>query len=162
MTAPAASPPRSSIGKDFRDFLLRGNVVDLAVAVVVGAAFTAIVNSLADDIIMPPIGLLLGHVDFANLFILLKQGTKAAGPYATLAEAKAAGAVTLNYGLFLIRIITFLIVAGAVFLLIRGLARLHRKRETAPPAMKQCPLCLSSIPVGAKKCAHCTADLVTA
>ncbi|HUL48538.1 MAG TPA: large conductance mechanosensitive channel protein MscL [Gemmatimonadales bacterium] len=159
MTAPAQAK-RPSLAKDFHDFLMRGNVVDLAVAVVVGAAFTAIVNSLADDLIMPPIGLLLGRVDFSNLFIVLKEGTKAAGPYATLAEAKAAGAVTLNYGLFLSRILTFLIVASSVFFLVRGLSGLQRKKAApAAPAMKQCPFCLSTIPVGARKCAHCTADL---
>jgi len=160
MSAAETQAPRSSLAKDFHDFLMRGNVVDLAVAVVVGAAFTAIVNSLADDMIMPPIGLLLGRVDFSNLFILLKEGTRAAGPYTTLAEAKAAGAVTLNYGLFLSRVLTFFIVASSVFLLVRGLSGLQRKKAVpAAPAMKQCPFCLSAIPVGAKKCAHCTADL---
>ncbi|HUK21038.1 MAG TPA: large conductance mechanosensitive channel protein MscL [Gemmatimonadales bacterium] len=160
MSAAETQAPRSSLAKDFHDFLMRGNVVDLAVAVVVGAAFTAIVNSLADDMIMPPIGLLLGRVDFSNLFILLKEGTKAGGPYTTLAEAKAAGAVTLNYGLFLSRIFTFFIVATSVFALVRALSGFRRqKAPPPPPALKQCPFCLSSIPVGAKKCAHCTADL---
>ncbi|HEV2111025.1 MAG TPA: large-conductance mechanosensitive channel protein MscL, partial [Gammaproteobacteria bacterium] len=115
--------------KDFRDFAMRGNVVDMAVGIIIGAAFGAIVKSLVDDVIMPPIGLLLGNVDFSNLFVVLKQGGKAAGPYASLAEAHAAGAVTLNYGLFINTVISFIIVAFSVFLLIRTLHRMQQKLE---------------------------------
>ena len=145
--------------RDFRDFVMRGNVLDLAVAVIIGAAFTKIVNSLVEDIIMPPIGLLLGNVDFSNLFLVLKDGAKAAAPYATLAEAKAAGAVTLNYGLFLTTVVSFLIVAFVVFLMVRSFARLVPKKTDAPVTTKDCPHCLSKIPIKATKCAFCTADL---
>ena len=145
--------------KGFREFVMRGNVLDLAVAVIIGAAFTKVVNSLVDDIIMPPIGLLLGKVDFSNLFVVLKEGTKAAGPYATLADAKAAGAVTLNYGFFISGVITFLIVAFVVYLLVKSVQRLGPKKAEAPATTKDCPYCLSKIPLNAKKCAYCTADL---
>lgn len=145
--------------KGFREFVMRGNVIDLAVAVIIGAAFTKIVNSLVDDIIMPPIGLLLGNVDFANLFVVLKEGAKGAAPYATLAEAKAAGAVTLNYGLFVSTIVTFLIVAFVVYLIVRSVTRLGPKKAETPATTKDCPYCLSKIPIKATKCAFCTADL---
>ena len=145
--------------KGFRDFVMRGNVLDLAVAVIIGAAFTKIVNSMVEDIIMPPIGLLLGKVDFSNLFVVLKDGVKAAPPYATLAEAKAAGAVTLNYGMFLSNIVTFLIVAFVVYLMIRSVVRLGPKKADVPLTTKECPYCLSKIPIKANKCAFCTADL---
>jgi len=145
--------------KGFRDFVMRGNVIDLAVAVIIGAAFTKIVNSLVEDIIMPPIGLLLGNVDFNNLFMVLKEGAKAAAPYATLAEAKAAGAVTLNYGVFLSTIVTFLIVAFVVYMIVRSVTRLGPKKADAPVTTKDCPYCVSKIPLSAKKCAFCTADL---
>src|SRR5687767_8275073 len=145
--------------KGFRDFVMRGNVIDLAVAVIIGAAFTKIVNSLVEDIIMPPIGLLLGNVDFANLFVVLKEGAKAAAPYATVAEAKAAGAVTLNYGLFLSTIVTFIIVAFVVYLIVRSVTRLGPKKADVAATTKDCPHCLSKIPLNAKKCAFCTADL---
>jgi large conductance mechanosensitive channel len=145
--------------KGFRDFVMRGNVIDLAVAVIIGAAFTKIVNSLVEDIIMPPIGLLLGNVDFSNLFVVLKEGSKAAAPYATLAEAKAAGAVTLNYGLFLSTVVSFLIVAFVVYMMVRSVARIGPKKVEAPATTKECPYCLSKIPIKATKCAFCTADL---
>lgn len=145
--------------KGFREFVMRGNVLDLAVAVIIGAAFTKIVNSLVEDIIMPPIGLLLGNVDFANLFAVLKEGTKDAAPYATLAEAQAAGAVTLNYGLFISAIVTFLIVALVVYMMVRSVARLGPKKADAPVTTKDCPYCLSKVPLKATKCAFCTADL---
>jgi large conductance mechanosensitive channel len=146
--------------KGFRDFVMRGNVIDLAVAVIIGAAFTKVVNSLVDDIIMPPIGLLLGNVDFTNLFIVLKQGAKAAGPYATIADAKAAGAVTLNYGFFISSIVTFLIVAFVVYLLVRSVTRIGMRHDPAAAApTKDCPYCLSKIPQKAVKCPFCTADL---
>ena len=144
--------------KEFKEFIVRGNVIDMAVGIIIGAAFGAIIKSLVDDVIMPPIGLLLGKVDFSNLFVVIKEG-KAAGAYETLAAAKAAGAVTMNYGVFINTIISFLIVAFAVFMLIRSVNTL--KRETPPPdeTTKECPYCLSVIPIKASRCAHCTADI---
>ncbi len=144
--------------KEFREFIMRGNVVDMAVGIIIGASFGTIVKSLVDDIIMPPIGLLLGKVDFSNLFLVIREG-KTPGVYETLAAAKAAGAVTINYGLFINTIISFIIIAFAVFMLIRAVNKL--KREAPPPApdTKQCPYCLSSIPMRAVRCAYCTADI---
>jgi large conductance mechanosensitive channel len=146
--------------KEFREFALRGNVVDMAVGIIIGAAFGTIVKSLVDDVIMPPIGLLLGDVDFANLFVLLKQGSPSA-PYASLADAQAAGAVTINYGLFVNAVISFLIVAFVVFLLIRSMNRMKREEEAPPaePTTKECPYCLSTIPIKASRCPHCTSEL---
>ena len=146
--------------KEFREFAMRGNVVDMAVGIIIGAAFGAIVKSLVDDVIMPPIGLLLGSVDFSDLFITLKQGS-AAGPYATLELAKKTGAVTLSYGAFFNTIISFLIVAFSVFMLVKGMNELKRQQEAAPaaPTTKECPHCLSTIPIRAIKCAHCTSNL---
>ena len=148
------------MGKGFRDFIMRGNVVDLAVAVILGAAFTKVVNSLVDDIIMPPIGMLLGNVDFTNLFMVLKDGAKAAAPYATLAEAKAAGAVTINYGMFISTIVTFLIVAFVVYLLVRSIARLGPKKAAPEETTKECPYCISKVPLKATKCAYCGSELL--
>jgi large conductance mechanosensitive channel len=143
--------------KEFKDFVMRGNVVDMAVGIVIGAAFGTIVQSLVNDIIMPPIGLLLGGVDFRSLFINLGPGT-----YDSLAAAKEAGAATINYGLFLNAIIAFLIVAFAMFLLVRAINRLQREEE-APPAAEpttiKCPECLSEIPIEARRCAFCTVVL---
>lgn len=146
--------------KEFKEFALRGSVIDMAVGIIIGAAFGTIVNSLVSDIIMPPIGLLLSNVDFSSLFIVLKHG-KVPGPYGSIADAKAAGAVTLNYGLFINTIISFIIVAFAVFLLIRNINRLKRLEEVPPsvPTTKECPYCLSVIPVKAVRCAHCTSEL---
>jgi large conductance mechanosensitive channel len=141
---------------------MRGNVVDMAVGIIMGAAFGAIVKSVVDDVIMPPIGLLLGNVDFSDLFITLKQGAAAAGPYATLELAKKAGAVTLSYGAFFNTIISFIIVAFSVFMLVKGMNKLKRQQEAAPapaPTTKECPHCLSTIPIKATKCAHCTSGL---
>jgi large conductance mechanosensitive channel len=145
--------------KDFKAFIMRGNVVDLAVAVVIGGAFGAIVKSLVDDIIMPPIGLLLGHLDFSSQYFLLKAGTKAPPPYATPAEAKAAGAVTLNYGAFLNTVIAFLIVAAVVFVIVRMVSTLAAKPAPAAPNTKPCPQCATDIPIAAKRCPHCTSEL---
>jgi large conductance mechanosensitive channel len=147
--------------KEFKEFIMRGNVLDLAVAFIMGGAFGTIVKSLVDDVIMPPIGLALGDVDFSNLFVLLKEGAKAAPPYATLAEAKAAGAVTLNYGLFVNSIISFLIVALAVFFLVRMANRLMPKPATLLTT-KDCPYCKMAIPVGAVRCPECTSELKAA
>jgi large conductance mechanosensitive channel len=146
--------------KEFREFAMRGNVVDMAVGIIIGAAFGAIVKSVVDDVIMPPIGLLLGNVDFSNLFVTLKQGATA-GPYATLELARKAGAVTLNYGAFFNTIVSFVIVAFSVFLLVKGMNKLKRQQEApgAAPTTKECPHCLSTIPIKATKCAHCTSQL---
>jgi large conductance mechanosensitive channel len=146
--------------KEFKEFAMRGNVVDMAVGIIIGGAFGTIVKSLVSDVLMPPIGLLLGGVDFSNLFITLKDGT-AAGPYVTLAMAQDAGAVTLSYGLFLNSVISFLIVAFAVFLLIKGLNNLKRE-EAAPeeePTTKECAYCMSTIAIKATRCPHCTSEL---
>ena len=145
--------------KDFKAFILRGNVLDLAVAVVIAGAFGAIVKSAVDDIIMPPIGLLLGGIDFSNLYMLLKPGPKAPAPYASLADAKAAGAVTLNYGLFLNTVITFLIVAAAVFIVVRMATRFQAKPVVAPPNTKACKFCATDIPIAASRCPNCTSQL---
>ena len=144
--------------KEFKAFAMRGNVLDLAVGIIIGGAFGTIVKSLVDDVIMPPIGLALGNVDFSNLFFLLKAGDKAPPPYATVAEAHAAGAVTVNYGVFINSVITFLIVAFAVFLLVRAANRL-RPAEAVAPSTKDCPYCRMPIPIGATRCPECTSDL---
>jgi len=146
--------------KEFKEFALKGNVLDLAVGIVLGAAFTVIVSSLVADIIMPPIGLLLGKADFSNLFVVLRDG-KMPGPYPTLAAAKAAGAVSMNVGLFVNAIISFVIVAFAVFLIVKGFNQMRRQKEAvpAPVATKECPRCLSVIPLGATRCPHCTSEL---
>ncbi len=145
--------------KDFRAFIMRGNVMDLAVGVIIGAAFGTVVKSAVDDVIMPPIGLAIGGVDFSNMFVVLKEGAKAAAPYASLADAKAAGAVTLNYGAFINTIITFLIVALAVFMLVRMVTRLYRQPAPAPPDTRSCPQCATAIPIAAKRCPNCTSQL---
>jgi len=146
--------------KEFKEFAMRGNVVDMAVGIIIGGAFGTIVKSMVSDVLMPPLGLLMGGVDFSNLFVVLKEGAKAA-PYAALADAQAAGAVTINYGLFINTVISFLIVAFAVFLLIRGLNRLQRKKEEVPadPTTKDCPFCLSTIAIKATKCPNCTSEV---
>jgi large conductance mechanosensitive channel len=144
---------------EFKAFALRGNVLDLAVGFIIGGAFGTIVKSLVDDVIMPPIGLALGNVDFSNLFLLLKPGPKAAPPYASLAEANAGGAVTINYGQFINNVVTFIIVAFAVFLIVRAANRLKPQEAAAAPATKDCPFCRMAIPVGATRCPHCTTEL---
>ncbi len=144
--------------KEFREFIERGNVLDMAVGIIIGAAFGTVISSLVNDIIMPPIGLALGGVDFANLFITLGSGQ-----YSTLAEAQAAGAATINYGLFINNVITFLIVAFAVFVLVRAVQRMQaaKREEPAPeePTTRKCPECLSEIPIEARRCAYCTTQL---
>ena len=146
--------------KAFKEFALRGNVVDMAVGIIIGAAFGAIVSSLVADVIMPPVGLALGNVDFSSLFVTLKEGV-APGPYATVAAAKEAGAVTLNYGLFINAIATFLIVAFAVFLLVSQMNKLKKQAEAPPavPTTKECPFCLMTVPIKATRCPHCTSQL---
>ena len=143
--------------KEFKEFAMRGNVLDMAVGIIVGAAFGQIVNSFVQDVMMPPIGRLFGHADFSNLFVTLTGQH-----YDTVAAAKAAGAATLNYGLFLNTIINFLIVAFAVFLLVRQVNRLMPKPAPAAPTTRDCPYCLSAVPMKATKCAHCTSDLRSA
>jgi large conductance mechanosensitive channel len=145
--------------KDFKAFILRGSVVDLAVGVIIGAAFGSIVKSLVDDVLMPPIGLITGGIDFANKFIVLKEGAKAVGPYASLADAKAAGAVTMNYGLFVNATVTFLIVAACVFIIVRMVAKLQAPALTAAPTTKNCAFCATAIPIPAKRCPNCTSQL---
>lgn len=147
--------------KEFKEFAMRGNVVDMAVGIIIGAAFGTIVKSLVSDVIMPPVGLLLGGVDFSNLFIVIREGTTPGG-YATLADAQAAGAVTINYGTFFDTIISFIIVAAAIFVLIKSMNRLKSSQTEAPPAeptIKDCPYCFSSIPIKATRCPYCTSEL---
>jgi len=145
--------------KDFKAFVLRGNVVDLAVGVVIGAAFGAIIKSMVDDLIMPPIGLATGGIGFANKFVVLKEGAVIAAPYASLAEAKEAGAVTLNYGVFIGQTVTFLIIAACVFVVVRMMARLQPAPQPSAPATKSCAFCATDIPIAAKRCPHCTSQL---
>ena len=149
--------------EEFKKFAMKGNMVDMAVGIVIGAAFGAIVKSLVSDILMPPIGILMGNVNFSDLFVVLKEGTTP-GPFATLAAAKDAGAVTLNYGLLVNTIVNFLIVAFAIFFVVRGINRLKAQEEAPPeePTTKECPLCLSTVPIKATRCGHCTSDLKAA
>jgi len=143
--------------KEFKEFVSRGNVMDLAVAVVIGGAFGKIVTSFVNDVLMPPIGLILGGVDFQNLFLNLSGKH-----YATLAEAKAAGAATLNYGVFLNTVIDFLIVAFVIFLVIRQLARFKKPEPAAAPTTRQCPFCDTAISLKASRCPHCTSEVKAA
>lgn len=145
--------------KEFKAFIMRGNVLDLAVGIIIGGAFGVIVKSLVDDVIMPPVGLALGDVDFTNLFILLEPGAKAPAPYPTLADAQAAGAVTINYGRFINNTVTFVIVAFAVFLIVKMANRLRPPEAAAAPNTKDCPYCRMAIPVSAVRCPHCTSEL---
>lgn len=142
--------------KEFKEFAMRGNVLDMAVGIIIGAAFGKIVTSFVEDVLMPPLGRLIGHVDFSNLFLNLKEGQH----FDTLAAAKAAGAATVNYGLFINTVINFLIVAFAVFLLVRAVNRWTTKpAAAAAPTTKDCPQCAMSIPIQAKRCGHCTSQV---
>jgi large conductance mechanosensitive channel len=149
--------------KEFKEFATKGNMLDMAVGIVIGAAFGLIITSLVADVIMPPIGLLLGGIDFSSIFTVLKEG-KVAGPYATPAAAKAAGAVTINWGLFINTIINFLIVAFAIFLMLKGVNKMRREEEAPPaaPTTKECPYCLSAIPLKATRCPQCTSEVKAA
>jgi large conductance mechanosensitive channel len=149
--------------KEFKEFAMRGNVVDMAVGIIIGGAFGTIVKSLVNDVLMPPLGLLMGGVDFSNFFFVIKEGAKP-GPYTTLADAQAAAAVTINYGMFINTVISFLIVAWAVFLLVKGINSLRRQQEAAAPApvSKECPYCYSTIPIKAQRCPHCTSQITGA
>jgi large conductance mechanosensitive channel len=140
--------------KEFKEFVMRGNVVDLAVAVIIGGAFGKIIDSLVNDVIMPPIGVLLGGVDFSNLFINL-SGT----PYNALADAQAAGAATINYGLFINSVVNFLIIALAIFFLLKFITNLKKPAPAAAPTTRECPYCLSNIPLKATRCPNCTSEL---
>jgi large conductance mechanosensitive channel len=147
--------------EEFRKFISRGNVIDLAVGVIIGAAFGAVVKSFVNDILMPPVGLLLGGVDFANIFFVLKQGSPA-GPYTTLALAQEAGAVTINLGLLVNAIVSFLITSLAIFALVKGVALTKKKEKPAPPpepTTKSCPFCATDIPIAATRCPNCTSEL---
>lgn len=143
--------------KEFREFISKGNAFDLAIGVIMGAAFGAIVNSLVKDVLMPPIGLIMGGVDFSSLFLSLSGQS-----YPTLAAAQAAGAPTLNYGVFLNQLVNFLIVAFVVFLLVKSINQLRRQPPPPEPTSRDCPFCLSSIPLKARRCAHCSADIPVA
>jgi large conductance mechanosensitive channel len=149
-----------SMIKEFKEFAVKGNVVDMAVGIIIGGAFGTIVKSLVSDVIMPPIGMMLGNVDFSQLFLVLNSGS-APGPFATLADAQAAGAVTINYGVFFNSVISFLIVAFAVFMLIRAINKLKREEEVmaAEPTTRDCPHCFSSISLKATRCPHCTSEI---
>jgi large conductance mechanosensitive channel len=148
--------------QDFKAFIMRGNVIDMAVGIIIGMAFGVVVSSLVNDVIMPPIGLALGNVDFANLFVILKEGLTP-GPYVSLADAQAAGAVTINYGVFINTVVYLLIIAAVVFfLIVRPVARMqaHKKaEEPAAPTTKECPYCATSIPIQASRCPNCTSEL---
>jgi large conductance mechanosensitive channel len=148
--------------QDFKAFIMRGNVIDMAVGIIIGIAFGAVVSSLVNDVIMPPIGLALGDVDFANLFVILKEGLTP-GPYVSLAAAQAAGAVTINYGVFINTVVYLLIIAAVVFfLIVRPVARMQARKkaeEPAAPTTKECPYCFTSIPIQASRCPNCTSEL---
>ena len=146
--------------EEYKKFAIRGNVIDMAVGIIVGAAFGTVVQSLVNDILMPPLGLLTGGVDFANLFVVLQEGTPEA-PYTTLQAAQNAGAVTINVGTFINALITFLIVSFAVFLMVRYINQLREPDEGPPPpkSIKKCPHCVSDVPIQATRCPHCTSDL---
>ncbi|MBN2207626.1 MAG: large conductance mechanosensitive channel protein MscL [Candidatus Aminicenantes bacterium] len=146
--------------KEFKEFAMKGSVLDMAVGIIIGAAFGSVVQSFVADILMPPIGLLLGRVDFANLFLILGGGATP-GPYASLAQAQAAGAVTFNYGAFINKVVSLLIVAFALFLVIKSMNRLRKKQGqvAAPAETKECPFCLSAIPLKATRCPHCTSQV---
>lgn len=145
---------------EFKKFVMRGNVIDMAVGIIIGGAFTKIVNSMVADIMMPPLGLLMGKVDFSNWFVVLKQGSQA-GPYASLSAAQAAGATTLNIGTFLNAIISFIIVALCIFLLIKVINKVNAPKAEAPaaPTTKKCPFCCSEIALEATRCPHCTSEI---
>ena len=149
--------------KEFKDFAMRGNMVDMAVGIIIGAAFGSIIKSLVTDVLMPPIGLLLGDVDFSNIFMVLKEGATAA-PYASLDAAKEAGAVVMSWGVFINTIINFIIIAFVLFLVIRNMNKMKQKEEAPPaePTTKECPQCLSAIPIKAVRCAFCTTEIKAA
>lgn len=153
------STAKKSLLQEFKEFAIKGNAVDLAIGVVIGAAFATVVSSLVKDVIMPPIGYIMGGIDFSNMYLLLKAGKDGATSYPALKAAQEAGAVTLNYGAFINAIINFLIVAAAVFAAVKGMQKLKRPKPQAVPTVKDCPYCLMSVPIKATRCAHCASDL---
>jgi large conductance mechanosensitive channel len=146
--------------EEFKDFIVKGNAMDLAIGIIIGAAFSVVVNSIVDNLLMPPLGLLLGRVNFQDLFIVLRQGEQALPPNATLAMAKELGAVTFNYGQFLTDVVSFILLGFGVFLIIKGLNKLKQEpQEQTEPTDKDCPYCLQNIPIKATRCPHCTSQL---
>jgi large conductance mechanosensitive channel len=162
MDGKASREEETRMLQDFKAFIMRGNVIDMAVGIIIGIAFGLVVNSFVKDIIMPPIGLALGNVDFSNLFVILKEGLTP-GPYASLADAQAAGAVTINYGTFINTVVNLVIIAAVVFfLIVRPVARMQARKkveEPAAPTTKECPYCATSIPINASRCPNCTSEL---
>ena len=149
-----------SVVKEFREFAVKGNVVDMAVGIIIGGAFGTVVSSFVNDVMMPPLSMLIGDINFQDMMLVLREGS-APGPYATLAAAKEAGAVTLNVGMFVNAAVSFTIVAFSVFLLVKGINRLKRQEAAPPPAptTRECPFCVSAIPLKAKRCPHCTSEV---
>jgi large conductance mechanosensitive channel len=147
--------------KEFKEFAMKGNVIDMAVGIIIGGAFGSVVNTLVSQVMMPPLGALIGGIDFSNLYILLRDGAKTPGPYSSLADAHAAGAVTIGYGLFLNSLISFLIMAFAVFLLVKGINTLRREKPAPPPSptTRECPYCFTSVPLKATRCPACTSEI---
>lgn len=148
-----------NIYNEFKNFVMRGNVLDMAVGIIIGGAFTKIVNSMVADVMMPPLGLLMGKVNFSNWFIVLKQGSTTPGPYESLTAAQSAGATTINIGNFLNSIISFLIVAACIFALVKAMNKINKRKEDAAPTTKSCPYCCTEIPLEAVRCPHCTSEL---
>lgn len=148
--------------KEFKEFALGGSVMDMAIGIIIGAALATVVTSLVNDILLPPLGLLLGGVDFNNLYLLLADGNPA-GPYSSLTAAQEAGAVTVNYGLFLSALISFLVISFVIFFIVRAINRLKKEEEAAEPAptTEPCPYCMMEIPIGAKRCGHCAVQLTS-
>ncbi len=144
---------------EFKKFIMRGSVLDMAVGIIIGGAFTKIVNSMVADVMMPPLGLLMGKVNFSNWFIVLKQGGTTPGPYESLTAAQAAGATTINIGNFLNSVISFLIVAACIFVLVKAINKINKRKTEDAPATKACPYCCSEIPLAAVRCPNCTSDL---
>ncbi len=144
--------------KEFREFALKGNMMDMAVGIIIGGAFGTIIKSLVDDVLMPPLGMLTGGMDFTNKFVVLREGAAAPGPYGTLAAAREAGATVMSYGTFITNLISFLILAFAVFLMVKAMNRL-RSEAPPPPSTKACPRCLGTIPVKATRCQFCTSEV---
>ena len=145
--------------KEFKEFALKGNMMDMAVGIIIGGAFGTIIKSLVDDILMPPLGMLTGGIDFTNKFMVLQEGAATAAPYSTLAAAKDAGATVVSYGSFISNLISFLILAFAVFLMVKGMNKLRKEAPAAAPSTRECPRCLGAVPIKATRCQFCTSDL---
>ena len=145
--------------KEFKEFALKGNMMDMAIGIIIGGAFGTIIKSLVDDILMPPLGMLTGGIDFTNKFVVLREGAAAAAPYGTLAAAKEAGATVVSYGSFISNLISFLILAFAVFLMVKGMNRLRNQSPPPPPSTKECPRCLGNVPLKATRCPYCTSEI---